>query len=222
MFDAVAPRYDFLNRLLSGFVDLYWRSQALKLVNFDMNPRLLDLATGTGDVALAAARKGASRIVGVDLSYNMLTHGRKKTLRKAPDSRICFVCGEAENLPLPDGAVDAVTVAFGIRNVSDIRRSLEEMARVLSDSGVAVILEFSRPRLLGFRQLYHLYFMKVLPWIGSLFSGDKKAYHYLPHSVHRFPDREEFAAMMHAAGFGNIRQFDMTFGIVTVYCGIKL
>lgn len=221
MFDSVAPRYDFLNRLLSGFVDVYWRIQALKLVNFKMNPRVLDLATGTGDVALEAVKRGARHVVGVDLSYQMLVHGMKKTAKRGLNDQIHMICGEAENLPLRDASMDAVTIAFGIRNVSDVRQSLEEMARVLEPAGVAVILEFSQPTLIGFKQLYRFYFLHVLPVIGSVFSKDKKAYHYLPHSVLKFPERKQFVQLMEAAGFGNVRFFDMTFGIVTVYCGIK-
>lgn len=221
MFDSVAPRYDFLNRLLSGFVDVYWRIQALKLINFKMNPRVLDLATGTGDVALQAIKRGARQVIGVDLSYQMLVHGKKKTTKRGLNGHIHMICGEAENLPLRNASMDAVTIAFGIRNVSDVNRSLAEMARVLEPSGVAVILEFSQPTLLGFKQLYRFYFLRVLPVIGSVLSKDKKAYHYLPHSVLQFPERKQFAQLMETAGFSNVRFFDMTFGIVTVYCGIK-
>ncbi len=221
MFDAVAPRYDLLNHVLSLGIDVYWRRQMLRLINFRMNPRLVDLATGTGDVALMAVKEGAYKVVGVDLSVGMLRHGLAKIRRKDADRQIGLVAGDAENLPLPSGSVDAVTIAFGIRNVSDIPAALREMCRVLKDSGLVVILEFSRPRLIGLRQLYHFYFLKILPWIGSLISHDKKAYHYLPHSVLRFPEREDFAALLREAGFSEVRYFDMTLGVVSVYCGMK-
>lgn len=221
MFDAVAPKYDLLNHLLSLGIDLYWRKRMLKLINFRMNPRLVDLATGTGDVALMAVNEGAEKVVGVDLSVGMLSLGQKKVERKDVSHQIWMVAGDAELLPLPSGYGDAVTIAFGIRNVVDIPAALREMARVLDESGVVVILEFSRPRLIGFRQLYNFYFLRVLPWIGSMISSDKKAYHYLPHSVMHFPERGAFVRLMEDAGFANVRYFDMTFGIVTLYCGIK-
>lgn len=221
MFDAVAPRYDLLNHLLSLGIDIYWRKRMLKLINFRMNPRLVDLATGTGDVALMALEAGAKKVVGVDLSVGMLNLGQKKIRRHDAEDQVWMVAGDAEMLPLPSAYSDAVTIAFGIRNVADIPAALKEMARVLDESGVVVILEFSRPRLIGFRQLYNLYFLRVLPWIGSLISSDKKAYHYLPHSVMHFPEREAFARLMEDAGFTHVRHFDMTFGIVTLYCGIK-
>lgn len=222
MFDRVASRYDFLNHLLSLGIDIYWRRQALKLINFKMNPRLLDLATGTGDVAVAAVKNGARKVVGVDLSHGMLIYGHEKIRKKNLHQQIFMVCGEAEKLPLPDGCVDAATIAFGIRNVEDIPKSLSEMARVLTGSGIVVILEFSMPRLPVFKQLYKLYFEKILPAVGSLFSSDKKAYHYLPNSVMKFPEREAFKQLLENTGFANVRYFDMTLGIVTVYCGIKL
>lgn len=222
MFDAVSSRYDFLNRLLSGFVDVYWRSQALKCIDFRMNPRLLDLATGTADMAVMAMKKGARRVIGVDISIGMLQYGRKKINRKGLSGSVHLVCGDAECLPVDREKVDAVTIAFGIRNVSDIRLALLEMHRVLVPSGVVVILEFSQPRLIGFKQLYRFYFLKVLPFVGSIFSRDKKAYYYLPHSVMKFPEREDFVRLLEESGFANIRYGDMTLGIVTVYCGIKL
>lgn len=222
MFDAVASRYDFLNHFLSLGIDFYWRHQALKFINFTMNPRLLDLATGTGDVAVMAVKRGARKVIGVDLSHNMLIFGNKKIDKKELKESIFMVCGEGEQLPLPDQSVDAATIAFGIRNVEDIQKTLNEMSRVLSDSGIVVVLEFSKPTWPVIRQLYHLYFMYILPHIGSLISSDKKAYHYLPHSVLNFPEREDFKKMLARAGFSDVRYFDMTFGIVTAYCGIKL
>ena len=222
MFDNVAARYDFLNHTLSFGIDIYWRHQALKLINFSMNPRLLDLATGTADVALMAVKKGARKVVGVDPSPGMIAHGRTKILQKGLDSTIYLIEGEGEHLPLHDKSVDAATVAFGIRNASDISKSLEELARVLTDTGVIVILEFSRPTLPVFKQLYLFYFKTILPWIGSIVSPDKKAYHYLPASVLDFPERNDFVRLMQDAGFSDVRYFSMTVGIVSVYCGIKI
>ncbi|MBL7996944.1 bifunctional demethylmenaquinone methyltransferase/2-methoxy-6-polyprenyl-1,4-benzoquinol methylase UbiE [bacterium] len=222
MFDKVASRYDFLNHFLSLGIDFYWRHQALKLINFNMNPRLLDLATGTGDIAVMAVKRGARKVVGVDLSFNMLMVGNKKIIKKDVSDSIAMVCGEGENLPLPSESMDAATIAFGIRNVEDIQGTLNEMARVLTNAGVIVVLEFSKPTWPVIKQLYQFYFMHVLPRIGSLISSDKEAYHYLPHSVLNFPERGEFANMMKQSGFTDVRLFNMTFGIVTAYSGIKL
>lgn len=221
MFDAVASRYDFLNHFLSLGIDFYWRHQALKMINFKMNPRLLDLATGTGDVAVMAVKRGARKVIGVDLSYNMLRYGQKKVQKKEMQDSVLMVCGEGENLPLADESLDASTIAFGIRNVEDIQKTLNEMARVLTGSGVIIVLEFSKPTWPVIRHLYQFYFLHVLPRIGSLISSDKKAYHYLPHSVLNFPERNDFVNMMKRSGFTDVRFFDMTFGIVTAYCGIK-
>lgn len=222
MFDGVAPKYDFLNHLLSLGIDRYWRSQALRLIDFKMNPRLLDLATGTGDVAILAAGRGAQKIYGIDLSEKMLAVGRQKIAQRGLSDRIEMIGGEGENIPLENASVDAATIAFGIRNVENIPQTLKEMARVLTPSGVAVVLEFSKPRWPVLKQGYQFYFQKILPRVGSFFSKDKKAYHYLPASVMQFPERETFASMMNDAGFTNVRHFDMTMGIVTVYSGIKL
>ena len=222
MFDGVASKYDFLNHLLSLGIDIYWRRRALKLINFSMNPKLLDLATGTGDVAIMAVRMGAQHVYGVDLSEGMLAYGRKKIEKEKMTDAIDMICGEGERIPMEDACVDASTIAFGIRNVVDIPQTLREMARVTKTSGMIVVLEFSQPQWPVMKQLYQFYFTQVLPRIGSLFSKDKKAYHYLPASVMRFPARDEFAQMMEQAGYTNVRHFDMTLGIVTVYSGIKL
>lgn len=222
MFDTVASRYDFLNHFLSLGVDFYWRHQALKMINFKMSPRLLDLATGTGDLAIMSVKRGARKVIGVDLSYNMLHFGRKKIIKKDITDSVLMVCGEGENLPLPEKSLDAATIAFGIRNVEDIQKTLDEMARVLTDSGIIVVLEFSKPKWPVIKQIYQFYFLYVLPRVGSLISSDKKAYHYLPHSVLNFPERGDFVNMLKQSGFTDVRFFDMTFGIVTVYCGIKL
>ncbi|KAB2881113.1 bifunctional demethylmenaquinone methyltransferase/2-methoxy-6-polyprenyl-1,4-benzoquinol methylase UbiE [bacterium] len=222
MFDKVASRYDFLNHFLSLGIDFYWRHQALKLINFNMNPRLLDLATGTGDIAVMAVKRGARKVVGVDLSFNMLRVGNKKIIKKDVADSIAMVCGEGENLPLPNESMDAATIAFGIRNVEDIQKTLNEMARVLTNSGVIVVLEFSKPTWPVIKQLYQFYFLYVLPRIGSMISSDKEAYHYLPHSVLNFPERGDFVNVMKQSGFTDVRVFDMSFGIVTAYCGIKL
>jgi demethylmenaquinone methyltransferase/2-methoxy-6-polyprenyl-1,4-benzoquinol methylase len=152
----------------------------------------------------------------------MLRVGKQKILKKDMVQSIAMVCGEGENLPLPDESMDAATIAFGIRNVEDIQKTLNEMARVLTNSGVIVVLEFSKPTWPVIKQLYQFYFMYVLPRIGSMISSDKEAYHYLPHSVLSFPERSEFANMMQQSGFTDVRLYNMTFGIVTAYCGIKL
>ncbi len=221
MFDGVAKTYDFLNHFLTLGIDIYWRRRALRTINFRMNPRVLDLATGTGDIAIMAAGMGAQKIYGVDISEGMLAVGREKIRKRDLLEVIEMILGEGEKIPLADQSVDAATISFGIRNCEDIPLTLSEMARTLTPSGVVMVLEFSQPALPILKQLYGFYFTKVLPRLGSFFSKDKSAYSYLPASVMKFPSRDEFSQMLETAGFSNVRRFDMTFGIVTVYCGIK-
>lgn len=222
MFDSIAPRYDFLNRLLSCGVDRRWRRFAVRQVRFTENGRILDVATGTGDVALeiAAQTPVSVSIVGVDFSREMVELGKQKVLDSPYRDRITFQVAPCEAIPFPDGSFDSATIAFGIRNVVDRSMGLAEMHRVLKPGGRVVILEFSTPRSKLFKALYHFYFLRVLPVIGGLFS-DFSAYQYLPDSVLEFPSREEFKAMMAEAGFRGPHHFDLTGGIATVYVGEK-
>ena len=222
MFDEIAPRYDLLNRLLSFGVDRRWRRVAVRQLAIPPHGRVLDVATGTGDVALEIARQTAPsvRIVGADFTQGMLVRGRAKVAASAYRGRIELVNAPCESLPHPDSTFDGVTIAFGIRNVVDRERGLREMARVLKPGGRAVILEFATPRRRLFRTVYLFYFHRLLPRLGGLLSR-RSAYQYLPESVQEFPDRETFLAMMAAAGLTALRCIDLTGGIAAVYVGEK-
>jgi len=222
MFQTIAPRYDFLNRLLSLGIDRYWRSFAVRQLAIPEHGKVLDIATGTGDVALkvAASTPASVTVVGEDFTQGMLVLGREKVARSPFADRIMLVNAPCESIPHPDNLFDGITIAFGIRNVVDRQSGLREMCRVLKTGGRAVILEFSTPRNRFFGALYQFYFRRLLPFIGGLFSK-RSAYQYLPDSVLEFPSREEFSTMMQEAGFTQTEYHDLTFGIVTVYVGTK-
>jgi demethylmenaquinone methyltransferase/2-methoxy-6-polyprenyl-1,4-benzoquinol methylase len=222
MFDDIAPRYDFLNRLLSLGIDRSWRRFAVRQLGIPPNGEVLDIATGTGDVALEIARQARKdvSIVGVDVSSEMVEIGKKKVEVSSYADRISFEIAPCEALPFVDNRFNGITIAFGIRNVVDRPLGLKEMHRVLKPGGRAVILEFSTPTFPLFRALYYFYFLKVLPKIGGLFSR-QSAYQYLPDSVLEFPTRNEFKNLMASAGFRNLCHHDLTFGIATVYVGEK-
>ena len=222
MFDTIAPRYDFLNRLLSLGIDRRWRRFAVSRIQAPPRGKVLDIATGTGDVALEIARQTTPdiTIVGADVSREMVEIGRQKVAASPHAGRISFEIAPCEALPFPDGEFNAATIAFGIRNVVDRKQGLREMHRVLTKGGKAIILEFSTPTSSLFRAIYLFYFLKVLPAIGGLFSK-QSAYRYLPESVMEFPSRDEFETLMAEAGFRTVRHFDLTGGIATVYVGEK-
>lgn len=222
MFDAIAPRYDLLNRVLSLGIDRRWRRFAVRQLAIDPGQQVLDVATGTGDVALEVARQTdpTVRIVGADFTQGMLVHGQQKIAATPFADRINLVNAPCEALPCRDGVFQGVTIAFGIRNVVDRAAGLREMCRVLRPGGRAVILEFSQPRNGLFRFAYYFYFRRILPAIGGLLSR-RSAYQYLPDSVLEFPDRQAFVQMMSDAGFSKIHSHDLTGGIATVYVGVK-
>jgi demethylmenaquinone methyltransferase/2-methoxy-6-polyprenyl-1,4-benzoquinol methylase len=222
MFDDISPRYDLLNRLLSFGIDQRWRRFAVSQLNIPKNGRVLDIATGTCDVALEVAEQTdpSVTIVGEDFTQGMLVHGQSKLKSSRHGERILLVNAPCEQIPHPDATFDGITIAFGIRNVVDRQEGLNEMFRVLKPGGRAVILEFSNPRSELFRQIYYFYFQKILPTIGGLISK-RSAYQYLPDSVIEFPSREDFSAMMGKAGFQRLQYCDLTFGISTVYVGDK-
>jgi demethylmenaquinone methyltransferase/2-methoxy-6-polyprenyl-1,4-benzoquinol methylase len=221
MFDSIAHRYDFLNHFLSFGVDYYWRRATSKKLNISENSIVLDLATGTGDLAIEINRRSGAKIIGVDIAHNMLVLFAQKLKDKKLDGKIKIVLGDAEKLPFYNEKFDAVTIAFGIRNVSDLPRTLKEMNRILNDSGKIAILEFSRPKIFLFKQIYFFYFKNILPLIGEIFSGHNSAYNYLPESVSNFFEPKDFVSMMNTAGFKNINYEQLTFGIVTLYMGEK-
>ncbi|TYO98321.1 demethylmenaquinone methyltransferase/2-methoxy-6-polyprenyl-1,4-benzoquinol methylase [Geothermobacter ehrlichii] len=220
MFDAIAPRYDLLNRLLSLGIDRRWRTRAVSQLAIPPGGRVLDVATGTGDVALEIAFRTdpSVKIVGLDLTPGMLVVGKGKIAATRHRDRITLVSCPCEAIPHPDATFDGVTIAFGIRNVVDREAGLKEMFRVLKPGGRAVILEFSTPSNPFFRAIYHFYFHRILPLLGGLLSK-RSAYSYLPDSVSKFPDRAAFKAMMAAAGFTGLYHRDLTFGIATIYVG---
>lgn len=221
LFNAIAARYDLLNHLLSGGVDLYWRRKAIAALQ-DLQPkRILDVATGTADLAIAALRLGPSAVVGVDIAENMLAVGREKLTRRRLDGVITLQSGEAEHLAFPDGSFDASIVAFGARNFADLSQGLREMCRVLRPGGRIMVLEFSRPSAFPFKQLYFFYFRRILPIVGRIISKDPGAYTYLPDTVMKFPEGDGFLAILRAAGFRTVRQERLTFGIATIYTGDK-
>jgi len=220
MFDAIAPRYDLLNRILSAGIDQHWRTRAIRILSDDQPSRVLDVATGTADVALKVERMLHPReIVGVDLSAEMLRYGRDKIRDLGLSSRIRLVQGDAAALPFDDDGFDAALVAFGVRNFEDLVAGLRGIGRVLRPGGSLVVLEFSRPRQFPIRQLYAFYSRTILPRIGGALSPDQSAYEYLPASVAAFPDGPDFLDRMEAAGFTDLQWQPLTFGIASLYKG---
>jgi demethylmenaquinone methyltransferase/2-methoxy-6-polyprenyl-1,4-benzoquinol methylase len=220
MFDAVAPRYDLLNRVLSLGVDRYWRTRAVRLLADEQPTRVLDVATGTADLAIKAERMLHPReVVGVDLSAEMLQYGREKIDRLGLAPRISLVQGDAEDLPFPDDAFDAALVAFGVRNFEDLEAGLRGIRRVLRPGAPLVVLEFSRPRAFPVKQLYAWYSRHVLPRIGGALSPEQSAYEYLPDSVAAFPDGHDFLDRMRTSGYTDLLWNPLTFGIASLYRG---
>ncbi len=221
MFNAIAGRYDLLNHLLSAGIDVYWRRRALGRYRGDCPQRILDLATGTGDFALAARRLNPGSIVGADVAMEMVRIGVPKVSQVAPQEKLRLMGGDAERLPFKDDCFDLITVAFGVRNFGHIPTGLAEAARVLRQGGELIVLDFTEPTIPGFRQLYQFYFKNVLPTLGGWISGNRAAYSYLPRSVGTFPQGTAFLALLEEAGFHQTRALSMSLGICAVYQGIK-
>lgn len=224
MFDRIAPWYDFLNHLLSLNVDTHWRNTVARLVPPTPGKPVLDLCTGTGDLAftLDRAAKGRCPITGSDFSHEMLALARKKGEKRGTSGRIEFVEADAQHLPFPADHFDLVTCSFGLRNITDTARGLAEMVRVTAPGGRVAILEFSKPRGAVLGPLYQGYFRQVLPRVGNLFAkNEDSAYKYLPESVLAFPDGEALAEKLRASGLSNVWFRPLTFGIATLYVGTK-
>ena len=217
MFDNIAHKYDFLNHFLSVNIDKLWRKRVVKAVAACNPARVLDVATGTADLAIALSGRSSAQITGIDISRKMLDVGEQKLLRKNLSGQIQLMQADSENLPFAEESFDAVMVAFGVRNFENLDRGLREMYRVTRKGGMVAVLEFSIPNKFPVKQLYHFYFRNILPTLGRLFSKDKGAYSYLPESVHVFPEGKAFMDRMEAAGFSRIQQQRLTFGIATFY-----
>jgi demethylmenaquinone methyltransferase / 2-methoxy-6-polyprenyl-1,4-benzoquinol methylase len=217
MFDAIAPRYDLLNRVLSAGIDRRWRRRAIDMLALSAGDVLLDVCTGTADVALLGRASGAARVIGVDFAGAMLAIGLRKVHAAGEADRIALLRADATRLPIADASVDAATVAFGIRNVQRPELACAEMARALRPGGRLAILEFGLPRVPGIGTLYLWYFKYLLPLVGRTVSGHHAAYSYLPESVGAFPPPQEFVTILRQAGFLEVRAVPLTLGIVYLY-----
>ncbi|GAB3688395.1 bifunctional demethylmenaquinone methyltransferase/2-methoxy-6-polyprenyl-1,4-benzoquinol methylase UbiE [Spirosoma flavus] len=222
MFDNISPKYDLLNHVLSGGIDILWRKRAIRELKPFAPKTILDVATGTGDFAIEALSLKPQKIVGVDISEGMLAIGREKMKKRGVDSIINLRLGDSERLPFADNEFDAAIVSFGVRNFENLQTGLTDMQRVLRPGGMCVVLEFSNPRQFPFKQLYGFYSRTILPLIGRLVSKDSSAYTYLPESVQAFPDGPDFLRIYEAAGFTNTKWIPLTFGIASIYVGHKL
>ncbi len=219
MFDNISHRYDFLNRFLSFGIDKRWRKKAVKILKAHNPKNILDIATGTGDFALAMLALKPEQVIGVDISEGMLEKGREK-LKKKKIENIRLETGDSEDLQFEDNTFDAVIVAFGVRNFENLEKGLSEMKRVLKPNGIALILEFSQPK--GFfGWIFNFYSKYILPTWGRLFSGDNAAYTYLPESVKAFPEGEDFKNILSKVGYQSTKDYRLTFGVCSIYEGIK-
>ncbi|MFN4253843.1 MAG: bifunctional demethylmenaquinone methyltransferase/2-methoxy-6-polyprenyl-1,4-benzoquinol methylase UbiE [Saprospiraceae bacterium] len=222
MFDNIAPKYDLLNRVLSLGIDVSWRKRAISYLKKEHPKTILDVATGTADVAILTAKTlRPERIVGIDIANQMLEIGRDKIAASQLADVISLETGDSENLRFADGSFDAVTVAFGVRNFENLEKGLAEMCRVLRPGGRVVILEFSRPHVFPFKQLYNAYFRYVLPLIGRLTSRDTRAYSYLFESVQTFPEGNQMCEILIKTGYQNPQFERLTLGICSIYSAVK-
>ena len=221
MFDTISGNYDGLNRVISFGIDVKWRKKVLKIVS-DSNPKtILDIATGTGDLAILMANTKAEKIVGLDISAGMLEVGRKKIEQRNLSHKIEMILADSENMPFEDNAFDAITVAFGVRNFETLEKGLAEILRVLKPGGVFVILETSVPEKTPFKQGYKFYSKNILPLIGKLFSKDNSAYQYLSDSASVFPYGEALNNILRKIGFIEVKAMPQTFGVATIYSATK-
>ena len=221
MFNDISGRYDFLNHFLSLGVDFSWRRKFVNQLSLYKPHHILDVATGTGDLALLISTLEPEHVTGIDIAGNMLAIAKQKASQKRLQERITFEEGDAEDLPFPDEVFDAVTVAFGVRNFEDLERGLWEMRRVMKTGGVMMILEFSHPVSLPWKQLYGFYSKHLVPFIGKMVSRNTQAYTYLPESVFAFPSGKDFLDILEKAGMKNVSQRILTFGVATIYTGEK-
>jgi demethylmenaquinone methyltransferase/2-methoxy-6-polyprenyl-1,4-benzoquinol methylase len=217
MFDAISKNYDGLNRVISLGIDIKWRKKVVKIVGENNPKQILDIATGTGDLALMMAKLNPEKIIGLDISEGMLAVGKEKIAKVNLSKKIEMVVGDSEEMPFDDNTFDAITVSFGVRNFANLDKGIQEIARVLKPSGVLVILETSNPTKFPFKQGYKLYTNLFLPVIGKLFSKDKVAYSYLSESANSFPFGTAFNNILQKNGFTHTEDKPVTFGVATIY-----
>jgi demethylmenaquinone methyltransferase/2-methoxy-6-polyprenyl-1,4-benzoquinol methylase len=221
MFDSISKRYDFLNHFLSLGIDKLWRRKAVNYLKKDNPKMILDVATGTADLAIECLKLNPDKVIGVDLSEGMLSMGRKKLAASGQDAKIELRKGDSEKLLFEDSTFDACTVGFGVRNFEDLDKGLAEIYRVLKPGAKLVVLEFSKPRTFPVKQLYNLYFNTILPLWGRYISKSNSAYSYLPESVKHFPDGQDFLNHLEKVGFKQMKMQALSFGICSIYVGTK-
>ena len=221
MFNNISKRYDFLNHFFSLGIDKLWRKKAIKMLGECSPKKILDMATGTGDFAVAALKLNPDEVIGVDISQGMLDVGIEKMKRKGVDGIVHMKLGDSENLPFEDHYFDGLTVGFGVRNYENLEKGLGEMLRVIKPEGKAIILEFSKPKKFPVKHLFNFYSKHVIPFLGKKISKDGRAYEYLPESVAAFPEGDEFVAIMEKVGYKNVKARRVSGGIATIYSGSK-
>lgn len=221
MFNNISKKYDFLNHFLSLGIDKLWRKKAVKELKEIQPQRILDIATGTGDFALALLKLNPKEVVGVDISQGMLDVGIEKMKKKGVDHIVKMKIGDSENLPFDDASFDALTVGFGVRNYENLEQGLTDMLRVLRPGGKAIILEFSKPKAFPMKQMFGFYSKKIIPFIGKNISKDERAYAYLPESVEAFPEGKNFTAILEKVGYTKVDAKPVSGGIATIYSGVK-
>ncbi len=221
MFNNIAPKYDFLNQLLSLGIHKGWRKKTIKLLQPTKPKLILDIATGTADFAIEAMKLNPEKVIGVDISEGMLKLGFEKINKLNLQNKISLQLADSENLPFAENSFDAITVGFGVRNFENLEKGIENIYRVLNNNGTLAVLEFSKPRNFPIKQLYYFYSKFITPTVGKLFSKDSSAYTYLPESVKAFPDGEDFLNVLKKAGFKETKAIPLTFGIASIYIGKK-
>lgn len=221
MFDEISGKYDFLNHLLSAGIDKSWRRKAIKSIQSVQPKRILDIATGTGDMAIASLKLNPEKIVGIDISEGMLAIGKQKIKNQNLENKISLEYGDSEHISFKDNSFDAITCAYGVRNFENLQKGLKEMFRVLSPGGKVAILEFSKPGRFPVKQFYAFYFRFILPVLGKIFSKNNRAYTYLPESVAAFPEGDAFCTILKECGYTQVHGRPLTFGITTLYTAEK-
>ena len=221
MFNNISKRYDFLNHFFSLGIDKLWRKRAIKMLGECSPKRILDMATGTGDFAVAALKLNPEEVIGVDISQGMLDVGIEKMKRKGVDGIVTMKLGDSENLPFEDHYFDGLTVGFGVRNYENLEKGLGEMLRVIKPKGKAIILEFSKPKKFPIKHLFNFYSKNIIPFLGKKISKDGRAYEYIPESVAAFPEGNDFMEIMRKVGYKNVQARRVSGGIATIYSGDK-